>query len=397
MTIWALVITTTYTANLASLFVEARVELVIVDSLEKAVVYGYPVCTLAYSSSDNFLKKTVPKLHRVQRVDDRSSFESLTKGECALALTYVDKWLSAKLNPEYNPSCNLEWVGDRVKNIKSGFAVKADSGDKCSSLVRDVVNLHFIELIEKGVLAEAWRKRREMENNGDHCGYVDDAHQDSNRQLQFHSNQPELTSNGRNVSPGRRMLSVKGGAKAPGGATDGATVSSATLTVQQMLGTFIMHWGAMLVAIVVSCISAYIQKLNCCQKKEQVVEKVVYRKNGPIIGIPPRLNTVVVHNLEDSALYIGHNPSELGSSPTNDRRQENAHLANEGSSENKDESGVYSMHESESSPQNNGFHAPTWQAGLAALDAKMDMLLQTMQEGGGQEEGVWVGKYTVQS
>ncbi|CAB9523457.1 receptor ionotropic, NMDA 1 [Seminavis robusta] len=275
MTIWALVITATYTANLASLFVESRVEPVLVDSMEEAVVYGYPVCTKENTNADFYIGETFPKAHRKPRVDEKATYESLRSGDCALAVTTKETWLSAQVNKEYNPACDLEWVGDVVRTIKSGFAVQADTGHKCGSLVRHVLDLHLTSLIEEGFLTELWKIHRELEQNHN-CNY--DGASQSDRRLQ----KPTEEETHHGPSAAHRILSS--GGMASGGAAEGDNIDADTLTLEHMFGTFLVHWGAMAVAVLVSCITAFSHKLRFWQKKGPTVEKLTSGTHQPVLG-----------------------------------------------------------------------------------------------------------------
>ncbi|CAB9520482.1 receptor ionotropic, NMDA 1 [Seminavis robusta] len=295
MTLWALVITATYTANLASLFVEARVDPGLVESMEEAVVFGYPVCTYENTNSDFYIRETFPKANRKPREDDMVSLESLRNGECALAVIGKDTWLTKQLDEDYNPNCDLEWIGDTVKVVDAGFAVVADVGFKCSSLVRHVVNLHLTSLIEEGVMAAIWNKYRELEDDG-HCQYEDDSNVQSRRQLRFHESQ-KPKSRHRGAGPDKKHRILKSGGLASSGSDTGDNIDADTLTLQQMAGTFLVHYGAMAVAVIVSFITVYAEKKNWFHCADQV--KVMNRMHGPIIGMPPRANTFVVRNRRD--------------------------------------------------------------------------------------------------
>ncbi|CAB9519121.1 receptor ionotropic, NMDA 1 [Seminavis robusta] len=310
MTLWALVIMATYTANLASLFVDSRIEPILVDSMEAAVVYGYRVCTVENTNLDFYIRDTYPKAHRVTRVDDFEMFKSLRNGECELAATYSDVWHEAQVIEEYNPHCDLEWVGGEIRSIKSGFAVIADAGDKCSSLVRHVVNLFLVEIVEEGILAELRQKYQELSDDGI-CSYDEEDEDTRDRRLQSHNipHQSKIL-RGPQASSKHRVLKSSGGTSG-GGAPEGDPIDSDTLTLQQMAGTFILHWGVMAVAVVVSCFTAYGEKNDWFMKEGQIVEKVIHRNFGPIIGMPPPVNTYVVRSVkkDESALEDNENVS----------------------------------------------------------------------------------------
>ncbi|CAB9526098.1 receptor subunit 1 [Seminavis robusta] len=329
MTIWALVIVATYTANLASLFVEERIEPVLVDSMEKAVVYGSPVCTFQNTNSDFFIRETYPKAILVPKVDEISMFEALRNGECELAVTFAGSWLLHQVNEEVNPDCDLEWVGDKVKTVKSGWAVIADAGNKCSSLVRQVVNLHLVDIVEEGFLDELWEKYRDLVDDGT-CTYES---LDDRRRLQQPKSTPPSAKAQNVASATTRHRILKGAGRSASGTEDG--VDADTLTLQQMAGTFIVHYGAMAIAVLVSLVAVYAEKKKWFQKEGQVVEKVINRTHGPIIGMPPPLNTYVVRNSDDALdiSHVSHNTGNGSRIVRNDTgnysRQERARFSSE--------------------------------------------------------------------
>ena len=167
MGLWALIMTATYTANLASLFVEELSYPLVVDSIEQAVQLGYPICTYGGTNTDDMIKYKHPDAVRIPKDTELETFRALRRGEWKLVVSsYKDNWLSFRGNEEYNPECDLEWVmsldepagigdhaakantciilpsqGRNVDVIKSGFAIKVDAGYKCTSLIRDDFNL----------------------------------------------------------------------------------------------------------------------------------------------------------------------------------------------------------------------------------------------------------------
>ncbi|CAB9513194.1 receptor subunit 1 [Seminavis robusta] len=304
MTFWALVIMATYTANLASLFVDSRIEPVLVDSMEAAVVYNYGVCTVENTNLDFYIRDTYSKARRETRVDDSEVFKSLRNGECDLAATYASVWQKVQVIEEYNPQCDLVWVGEKIKSIKSGFAVVADAGDKCSSLVRHVVNLFLVEIVEEGILAALEQKYQALADDGI-CSYDEEDEDRRNRQLQSR-NVPQQAKvlRGLQASSMHRVLS---GAGTGATAAEGDSIDSDTLTLEQMAGTFFLHFGFMAVAVVVSCFTAYAQKNGWFMKEGQVAEKVINRTHGPIIGMPPPVNTYVVRNIHEEAMTADNN------------------------------------------------------------------------------------------
>ena len=144
--------TATYTANLASLLVDRKGPDIHIESIEEAAVFGRPICTVAGTNADTYIRDNFPSAIRVEKVSIEDVYQGLRRGDCIFAAETKASWLERKTVREYNPTCNLEWVGgDRiVKEVTAGFATKADSGFHCSSLIRDVINLHMESIIADG-------------------------------------------------------------------------------------------------------------------------------------------------------------------------------------------------------------------------------------------------------
>jgi hypothetical protein len=310
MGIWALVMTATYTANLASLLVEAKEPPFTVDSIEQAVFLEIPVCTYGNTNADIVIKRRYEKAIRIPFESELEAYEALRRGECGLVASYLDNWLGYQQDARYNPQCDLNWVGRTVETIKSGFAAKADAGYKCTSLVRDVVNLHLNEIISAGILADAWERHRLKMSQEFAVDCVADNNndvekEDSNvlRSLQaLSTNQRSTMRKLRRLplgpsspeQPRRRKLKGGGGGGTSAAATSGDGEGE-RLTVEQMAGIFIVHYLLMVVAIGISLANNYRLKRRRQRKSKMQDEphKVCFREHGPIIGHPPPVNTYV--------------------------------------------------------------------------------------------------------
>ncbi|CAB9505230.1 receptor subunit 1 [Seminavis robusta] len=302
MSIWALVITATYTANLASLLVQHGKQGLVIDSIERAMVANVPICTYGGSNSDTVIQNKYQKAIRRPMETELLMYQALRQGQCGLAVTSMDTWLTYFSNEDYNPDCDLEWVGRQLLTIKSGFAVKADSGDLCSSLIRDVLNLHLAEIVGEGILEELWRKHRAKLQTID-CDAQESGDRNSRARRGLLSS--SWFSN-QDIPPQQRSL--KGGgsttAASSSSSSSGGAGETSSLSIESMLGTFVMHWSAMAVALLVSVLSVHFERW---QKKRLeaancVVEQVRFRGHGPIIGMPPRMNTFVIRNKHDVSL-----------------------------------------------------------------------------------------------
>jgi len=81
----------------------------------------------------------------VEKENELQIYQGLRKGECDIALNDMDSYKSFKNKIEYNPNCDIERVGEEVTHMKASFAIKA-SGKLCSYLLRNVIDLHLLEM-----------------------------------------------------------------------------------------------------------------------------------------------------------------------------------------------------------------------------------------------------------
>ena len=279
--------TATYTANLASLLVDRRSPPIVVETIEEAAVFGYPICTLEGTNSDTYIRDTYPSAIRIEKKTIEDVYDSLNNGDCQFAAEVKASWLELKSVRKYNPTCDLEWVGgDRVvSTVTAGFATKADAGYLCSGLIRDVINLHMEQMIIDGFIDNAWDReykrsqdidcnvyRPELYENIDEEEGTEEDDEEENSGRYRHRRRLDLSSlsssTSRIVPDGnsmdaissrrptqRRQLKAGGRGGASGGAVasfgDGSDdLSSEKLTIEQMIGTFAFHWILMGIAIV---------------------------------------------------------------------------------------------------------------------------------------------------
>jgi hypothetical protein len=340
MGIWALVMTATYTANLANLFVEQGKAPVFIESIDQAIVQGIPICTYRNTNADILIRETYKNAIRVPKSSELEAYQALQTGECGLVAGYLDNWLTFQGKKQYNPTCNLQWIGRTVETIKSGFAVKADAGFKCTSLIRDVINLHLTELMDDGILANAWEKHRSKNEDIDCDTYDPKSEIDvvaslptSRRRRTLRAtpsadvawSQSAVTAHTTRAphrsapvwikNHGQRKLKAGGTSAAAGSSgvlEEESDPVSSSLNMQQMLGCFVLHWALMILALFVGAVSSYIHRKPSSPDKpprresiaayhqnigvhhhrqQQQRESIIYRKHGPIVGVPPPVNT----------------------------------------------------------------------------------------------------------
>ncbi|CAB9528614.1 NMDA receptor subtype of glutamate-gated ion channels with high calcium permeability and voltage-dependent sensitivity to magnesium. Mediated by glycine. This protein plays a key role in synaptic plasticity [Seminavis robusta] len=158
MGLWALLISSNYTANLASFFVIENTPTIAIQSVEDAIQSGMPICIWGNTASAEFMTAQYPQGIFVEVADDnKEMFSAIRNGACAVGVTSRATFDLYQDQTSANPDCDMIWVGRVIKHVPAGFGVKADSGKLCSSLINDVLNLHLVEMEIDGFLDGAWK------------------------------------------------------------------------------------------------------------------------------------------------------------------------------------------------------------------------------------------------
>jgi hypothetical protein len=144
-----------YTANLASNLVAQKSSQV--NNLEDAVNRRMEVCLNSGSSHEDFFKAVYKDdtdlIEGVEANIDVDSdmkpiFDKLKEGECDVGLVSKAAYNSAIRDSELNGDCNLQMVGSIIAPSEASFPI-ASSAENCSYLIRDVFNIHLLEMKEK--------------------------------------------------------------------------------------------------------------------------------------------------------------------------------------------------------------------------------------------------------
>jgi hypothetical protein len=127
-----------------------------INTLNDAVKNNYRICVLTGSSSDEYLSRYQGA--RVVRVAplEKEVYTQLRDGKCDVAISTISSWKEFQTDASVNSDCRLAWIGRTIQNEDGGFATRSDSGSLCTSLIRDVLNLHMVEMKSDGFIDRAW-------------------------------------------------------------------------------------------------------------------------------------------------------------------------------------------------------------------------------------------------
>jgi Ligand-gated ion channel len=280
MAIWALVMTATYTANLASLLVARKPASVVIENVEQAAVYGLPICLMAGTYADTIIKNDYQSALRILKYSEDSLYQGLHNGECAFIATSLRSYEKYKKIKRFNPTCDLVRVGEPTYTItdgSAGFAMRGDAGELCSSLISQVINYHMKSIIEEGVLADLWDRENKRTQTFD-CDLVDPSSflsvTDEPTEIptkapgepiviipldapgtRARSRQRYLLEAEQHLGPGRKNRILKAGGGAVGGAVavkEDSELEGQQLTLEQMIGIFVYHWTIMAISILIA-------------------------------------------------------------------------------------------------------------------------------------------------
>jgi hypothetical protein len=156
--IWAVIISSAYTANLASALVARNEPSIVINGVDDAVRYGLKICTFAGGSQETELRSAYPQAKIVGQTNAIDLYAGIARGECAVTLTGKSSWDLARYQNDVNPKCELDWIGRTFTDVPAGFTMYADSGTLCTNLLRDVMSLHFREMKSDGFISQAWNE-----------------------------------------------------------------------------------------------------------------------------------------------------------------------------------------------------------------------------------------------
>jgi hypothetical protein len=244
------------------------------ESINEAITLDLPVCVYENTGADSYIRSKYRQAKRVPLASELETYQALLDGQCELTLAYYQNWLGFESQKAYNPNCDLEWVGRIVKSIQSGFANSADVGIKCTSLIGSVLNIYLNDMLESGVIEDMWEsyydKSRDINCDANAPQFLTTEKQEpSTRQRRRSLTSPEdptmpafaarhrhrrqlQQQQRRNLLGGGRGGSADDAAAVFDGANDGSQ-----MTINQMAGTFILHYWVTAVAIVVDYLSRY--------------------------------------------------------------------------------------------------------------------------------------------
>jgi Ligand-gated ion channel len=267
---WAVIVTSAYTANLASFLVSQSKTVTRISTLEDAIVTSTPLCVQRGAVVDTILSDKYPELKLVRKDTEEAMFQGLSLdwygggGGCGALLTNLGTFDIYSSRSSANSDCSLSSDKRVVLNLPAGFATAVDSAIQCTSLINYVLDLHLQEMHQDGFIGAVW-----------------DQHVASLADIQCHD-----PISGLGLSSTTNTESKGGG--------------SNSLSMKEMGGIFLLHSILCLVAL---CFALYqyfhVKNTKPEQKLRPInLEENVRKVNETIKEIPKQMNNAVIGSVQ---------------------------------------------------------------------------------------------------
>jgi len=157
---WALLVISAYTANLAAFLVKRNQSVTIqLDTIEQAINNGKKMCVWKGSNTDISISKEYPAFadgKNYIRASQEGSYKKVLSGECDIVITEQATWDQFQVVRGINGNCTLRQIGGTWQRKDASFGIKGDSGQYCTSYLRDVFDYHFFAIKQEGLLEDLW-------------------------------------------------------------------------------------------------------------------------------------------------------------------------------------------------------------------------------------------------
>ncbi len=154
-----LVVLASYTANLASFLVIRNTPDLVINDIQDVVKNDLRVCVWRSTTSETFMRDRYDTARLVQKDSLLDSYLGLDNDDCDVVLTTIGTWETRKGDIVYNKDCRKEWVGRVVQHNDAGFSLR-DSVELCSSMLRDAISLHLLEMKRDKTYDTIWNTYR---------------------------------------------------------------------------------------------------------------------------------------------------------------------------------------------------------------------------------------------
>jgi len=254
---WALLVISAYTANLAAFLVKRNQTLTLeIETIDQAMNNGRKMCVWKGTQTDSSIMNEYPAFTAgkdyIRTIKQADAYIKVLSGECDIVITEQSSWDQFQRNQLINGNCTLRQIGDIWQRKDASFVLKGDSGQYCTSYLRDVFDYYFIQMEADGTLEDLWNEAVE---------YVSTVNCDAGlgsvvRHLGENQNFLPQMNNDVDRKKNRVLKSI---AAKSAGSESGALVSNESgdsnsdqLNMINMGGVFILHFTLMAVSFIIA-------------------------------------------------------------------------------------------------------------------------------------------------
>lgn len=159
VTFWALIVSATYTANLASFLVTPRVYNYKYSTLEDAFGKDARLCVQGGAILQTIMEEKYPGIQTVGKDSEKDIFAALrlpkSRGGCDAVAHQLNVYELYEHDKDVNYDCAIGSEKRIQEVLPSGMATAIV--DSCTSLVSHVLDYHLTSMIDDGFIEQAWR------------------------------------------------------------------------------------------------------------------------------------------------------------------------------------------------------------------------------------------------
>ena len=149
---------TAYTANLATFLVLRATPVAGIESIYDAIAQNKRICVWGAAADYEVISRLHPSANLVKSDSTKAALLDMQAGVCEAAVMTKYAWDVLEGTSKFNGNCSLVYVGRPLSLMSAGFAVAQDSNVKCTSMLREVFDIHFRGMVRDGLIEAAWAK-----------------------------------------------------------------------------------------------------------------------------------------------------------------------------------------------------------------------------------------------
>jgi len=158
LTFWALIVASSYTANMASFLVSPRIAVYKYPTVDAILRQDATVCVQGGAALEMMLNEKYPSMRTVGKDSEEEIFQGLRlpprRGGCDAVAHQFNVFELYEHDKDINYDCAISSEKRVVEILPSGMATAIV--DKCTSLISAVLDYHLTSMIDDGFIETTW-------------------------------------------------------------------------------------------------------------------------------------------------------------------------------------------------------------------------------------------------